>query len=116
MDTLTSHPTTRKQPTPYQYYGLKLNMLQPQDHIDITDCGTVFVTLSPELLRQGGTIEIIAQTIMPGDAIILESNRRLPSGTVINIDTDYIPAPNIMRQPNTDTIHQPLPQWPKKTK
>ena len=24
MDTLTSHPTTRKQPTPYQYYGLKL--------------------------------------------------------------------------------------------
>lgn len=42
MDTLTSHPTTRKQPTPYQYYGLKLNMLQPQDHIDITDCGTVF--------------------------------------------------------------------------
>ena len=89
-------------------------ILQPQDHIDITDCGTVFLTLSPELLRQGGTIEIIAQTIMPGDAIILESNRRLPSGTVINIDTDYIPAPNIMRRPNTDTIHQPLPKWPEK--
>ena len=91
-------------------------ILQPQDHIDITDCGTVFLTLSPELLRQGGTIEIIAHTIMPGDAIILESNRKLPSDAVINIDTDYIPAPNIMRRPNTDTIHQPLPQWPKKTK
>ena len=91
-------------------------MLQPQDHIDITDCGTVFLTLSPELLRQGGTIEIIAHTIMPGDAIILESNRKLPSGTVINVDTDYIPAPNIMYRANTDTIHQPLPQWPKKTK
>ena len=89
-------------------------MLQPQDRIDVTDCGTIFFDLPPELLREGGTIEIVAQTILPGDAIIPESNHKLPVGTAISVATDYLPSPDVIHRPNTDTLHQSLPKWPKK--
>ena len=87
--------------------------LQPQEHIEVTDRGTMFFTLSPDLLRTGGTVEIIVQTIAPGDAVLLETNRKLPAGTEISIEADYIPAPDTIHLPNTDTIHQPIPKWPK---
>ena len=87
--------------------------LHPDDDVKIVDCGTMFFTFDPSIYEQGGTIEIVSQSALPGDAIVLESNRSLPTGVTIDFEALYIPQKQSDKRPNTDTLHQPLPRWPK---
>jgi len=88
--------------------------LHPDDDVKVVDCGTIFFTFDPSIYGQGGTIEIISQSVLPGDAIIMETNRKLPANVTVEFDPIYTPSLPKRSRANTDTLHQPLPEWPPK--
>lgn len=92
MDTLTSHPTTRKQPTPYQYYGLKLYIRCEQK-----DGYWTYIAVSYRVTGSG--VQRNRNKIIRGWRYVPISDQPLPS-------TTPIPEEVIDR-----TLHTVLPRY-----
>ena len=92
MDTLTSHPTTRKQPTPYHYYGLKLNIRCEQK-----DGYWTYIAVSYRVTGSG--VQRNRNKIIRGWRYVPISDQPLPS-------TTPIPEEVIDR-----TLHTVLPRY-----
>ena len=84
------------------------------NHREVSVCETVRqeFTISPELLKNGGTLVVDADTDSPGDAAMLKFMRKLPQGASVQTErydrkTSSDPAARII----TDGVHWPVRPW-----